>query len=127
MKDFLKKNIAVIILFALSTILFFLANLTMVFMAISMVGYFVAFLILAIRFRKKYKLMQEYDPLSDYFDASKFDYEEEVYYIGAKDKKKQEIKNNLGMAQARLPYIICLFISVACLFMAGYAVFKMFF
>ena len=95
--------------------------------AISMLGYFVAFLILAIRFRKKYKTIKDYDPSVDYFDASKFDYEEEVYYIGTKDPRQQEIKGKIGMVEAQLPFMICLFISCACLFMAGYGIFKTFF
>ena len=86
------------------------------------------FLYFATKLKNRYKDAKEYDDDDNYFDATKYDFDEDVYYIGAaKDRNKKPMsKNILARANASMPCIALYILGLAFLAMAVMGVAKIF-
>ena len=91
MKNFLKRNIILLVLFFVSIVLLLLGSLSVVFLILSCTVFGITFLIVAIRTRKKYKEIKDYSYEDDIIDMTKYDYDEEVYFVGDMTKRKKEV------------------------------------
>ena len=114
MKKFLKKHIFTIILAVLALILIVLGNVSVYCLLAGCVVLGIMFLNLGRISHKKYKEAQNYSEEDDYFDATKFDFDEEVYYIGNPNKPKKQISKKLfSQLNAKAPTIGLYLIGVA--------------
>ena len=116
MKDFIKKNLVVIILFLIAVVCYALVVVSTVFLPIAAFFTGVPMIILAINSKKKYnRLSEESKSNKQVFDATDIDYDEDVYYIGTSQNKK-EIKGIVSRFNALSPVIICWILAVSFLF-----------
>ena len=86
------------------------------------------FLYFATKLRGRYKEAKEYDDDDNYFDATKYDFDEDVYYIGeAKDRNKKPMSKNIfSRANASMPSIALYILGLAFIAMAVMGVAKVF-
>ena len=91
MKKFLKRNLVLILLFVIAIALLFLGVLSVVFLILSCLIFGINFLIIAIRVKRKYNEIKDYSYKDDLIDMTKYDYDEDVYFIGDPSKQKKEI------------------------------------
>ncbi|NCB48341.1 MAG: hypothetical protein EOM55_01740 [Clostridia bacterium] len=118
MKKFWKNNLYTLILVFAGIICLFLGTFFVILLPIGMLILAVPMLLLAIRCKKKYDKMKTVDENKDIFDATKLDYDEEVYYVGKTSQKKEHIKGVFSKFNAINPVIIFGFLSVAFVIMA---------
>ena len=84
----------------------FLAVLSLYFAIVACIIFGVISIYFAIILRKKYKKMEDEPEDKDYFDATKLDYDEDVYYIGdANSRKKQVGKTFFSKVSVNAPAI----------------------
>jgi len=91
MKNFLKRNLLILIFLVVAIALMFLVVFSVVFLVLSCVIFGIIFLILAIRSKKKYNEIKDYSYQDDIIDVTKYDYDEDIYYIGDPEKRKKEV------------------------------------
>jgi len=118
MKDFFKKYLLIILLIIAGIFCLFLGTILGIFLPIGMLVLAVPMGILAIKSKKKYDTLKNYDEKEDIFDATKLDYDEEVYYVGKTTEKKQQMKGALSKLNAINPVIIFGFLCVAFIIMS---------
>ena len=96
MKNFFKKNWWLILGFALGFVLIMLGTLTPVCLIIGLVFVGACLIVISLRLRTRYKLLLEkQEAESNVFDATIYDYDEDVYIIGSKPKLQKQIKQGL--------------------------------
>ena len=106
MKNFFKKHLFSIILICLAFILILLGVITVYCLLAGCVVLGIVFINFGRLAHKKYKEAQDYSEEDDYFDATKFDYDEEIYYIGNPNKPKKAVsKKALARLNAKAPAI----------------------
>ena len=128
MKNFLKKYLWIIIYFFVCIVFMTLSVVWVGFMIIGSLLLGLIFLYFATKLRAKYKEAKEYDDDENYFDATKYDYDEDIYYIGAaKDRNKKPMaKNIFARANASMPSIALYILGLAFIAMAVMGVAKIF-
>ena len=104
--------------------------LTPVWIGFMIIGSFAiggGFLFFGVKMKKKYNAAKEYSTDDDYFDATKLDYDEDIYYIGTnKGVKKQIGKNAISKFNALMPTIIFFLIGIGFIIIGITGVFKIF-
>ena len=66
------------------------------------------------RLRRRYKELEDYSEEDDYFDATKYDFDEDIYYVGTPGKPKKQIgKRALSKLSAKAPSIGLYLLGVA--------------
>lgn len=113
MKTFFKKNLYIIILLSAGVLCLFLTPIFAILMPISMVIFATPMIILAVRYKKIYNKMKVIDTKQNYFDATKLDFDEDVYYIGTQSEKKIRLKAIASKYKASYPVIIFGFLALA--------------
>lgn len=127
MKNFLKKHIFSIILISIALVLMVLGTVTVYCLLAGCVVLGIAFLNFGRLSYAKYKEALDYSEEDDYFDATKLDYDEEVYYIGNPNKPKKEIrKKTLAKLNAKGPALGLYFIGIAFISVAVITVLRAF-
>ena len=125
MKKFLKKHLFSILLIIFALILIFLGVFTVYCLLAGCVVLGIVFLNFGRLAYKKYKEAQDYSEEDDYFDATQFDYDEEVYYIGNPNKPRKEIgKRVWSRLNAKAPALGLYFIGVALISVAVFTVLR---
>jgi len=118
MKKFWKNNLFTLLLVFAGILCIFLGTIFVILMPIGMLILAVPMIILTIRCKKKYDKIKNTDNESkNIFDATKLDYDEEVYYIGDGSEKKEHIKGAFSKFNAINPVIIFGFLSIALIIM----------
>ena len=125
MKAFFKNNLSIIILFLVGIALTILGSMSNIVLAGAMIVFAVAFGMLSLRFRKKYKQKTNYDYTQDYFDATSLGYDEDVYFIGNKPSRAKEIKGKFASLDAMAPFLLFMFLSIGCVIIAIYTLFQL--
>lgn len=110
MKEFFKKNILIIIFFIVGIVLFFVSTLFSFLLPISLFIIGVPLILLAFRFRKKYKEKTDYDEKDNVLDYTKLNYDEDIYYIETDNKK---VKGTLSKFSLMTPFVACLILGIA--------------
>ena len=128
MKNFFKKYLWIVIYFFVSA---FFMTLSIVWIGFMMIGSLLLgliFLYFANKLRGKYKQAKDFDDDDFYFDATKYDFDEDIYYIGeAKDRNKKPLSKNLfARANASMPSIALYILGIAFLAVAVMGVVKIF-
>ena len=119
MKDFFKRNLYVIIFSFAGFICLFLGTFFAILLPVGTLVLSVPMIILTIKSKKKYDNLKNYSGEENIFDATKLDYDEEVYYIGGdKNEKKNQIKGAFSKFNAMNPIIIFGFLSIALIIMS---------
>ena len=95
MKNFFKKNLWCIILVLIGVVLMFLSAIIVYFAIIACVIFGVLCFYYATILRKKYKSLESLPEDENIFDATKLDYDEEVYYIGEPNNRRKKVGKNL--------------------------------
>ena len=89
MKKFLKKHLFSISLIVLASFLILLGLLSVYFLLAGCVVLGILFINFGRIAYKRYQDAQNYSEEEDYFDATKLDYDEDVYYIGSSTPTKK--------------------------------------
>jgi uncharacterized membrane protein len=118
MKTFLKKNWLVLLLCLVGALILFLGSIFNILLPIGMLVLAVPMGIWTVRSKKKYDKMKNIDESKYIFDATKLDYDEEVYFVGNESEKKVRTKNIFAKFNAVYPVIIFGFLCVAFVIMA---------
>lgn len=118
MKNFFKRNLTILLFFLAGICCFFLSPLFVLFLPIGLMLLAIPSAILAIKSKKKYNALKDYDPSTNIFDATTLHYDEEVYYIGTESEKNIQMKNAFSRFNALGPTIIFGFLSIALVIMA---------
>ena len=125
MKRFFKKYIGFIIYFVLCVALIALTPVWIGFMIIGAFAFGGALIFFAIKSKRKYNDAKDYSNDDDYFDGTKYDYDEDIYYIGtSKGLKKQIGKNFFSKFNALMPTIIFSLVGIGFIIMGLTGVFK---
>ena len=129
MKKFFKNNLAYIIWFAACLAIMALGVIFSVALIVGAVGMGVLFLVFAVKSKHRYEdLKAESADNNDYFDATKVDYDEDVYYIGnPNDRRKKIGKSAISKFGALVPTIAFALIGLGLIIMSLTFVFKLFF
>lgn len=118
MKKFWKNNLCTLLLVFAGIVCLFLGTFFVILLPVGMLILAIPMIILTIRCKKKYDKMKNVDENKNIFDATKLDYDEDVYYVGEKSEKKDHIKGAFSKLNAINPMIIFGFLSVAFVIMA---------
>lgn len=113
--DYLKRNWFIFTLITIGIILFCLGVVTVYCLLAACVVFSIVTFHFANKLRSKYNQIIEYDPSEDYFDATKLDYDEEIYYIGSSTPKKTVSKSFFGKLSTKTPCIALYILAVALL------------
>lgn len=129
MKNFLKKNLWLIIGFTISIVLMFLGSLSIICILLGSFITGVLLLVVSYKFRNRYKEMlisqEEADPV---FDATIYDYDEDIYYLDTgKTSYKTKIKEGLtAKISAQAPCILFAIFGVGLIFLSITLVIRLF-
>lgn len=129
MKNFLKKYLWIFIYCFVCIALIFLATVWVGFLIVGSIALGSLCLYFAIKCKRRYKSLKEYDDSDLYIDARKFDYDEDVYYIGdpgQRDKKKGISKNFFSKMNAMLPTVTLSLFGVGLILIAVVGTIRMF-
>lgn len=122
--NFFKNHLVSIIISLVGLALFALSSMSKFFTAVSMICFSVASVLEFIKSRQKMnKLKEENSEENVYFDATKYDYDEDVYYIGEEDKRPK-IRSKFSKFTAMPSAAIWIFMAVCFAIMAVYSVIK---
>lgn len=125
MKKFLKKYIGLIIYFVLCIALVALTPVWIGFMIIGAFAFGGALLFFAVKAKRKYNVAKDYEIEDDFFDATKYDYDEDIYYIGtSKSLKKQIGKSFFSKFNALMPTLIFSLVGIGFIIMGFTGIFK---
>ena len=113
--DFFKRNWFIFTLIFIGIILFCLSVLTVYCLLAACVVFSIVTFYFARKLQNKYNQIIDQDPNEDYFDATKLDYDEEVYYIGTSSPKKNISKSFFGKLSTKAPCVALYFLAVALL------------
>ncbi len=114
MKNFIKKYLWLILLIAISFLLITISVLWMGFFVIGAFVISISFFVLAWRAKQRYESLRDFTEEDLYIDARKFDYDEDVYYIGTNSKTTKGIKKNFfSKFNAKMPMVICVIMGLA--------------
>ena len=113
--DFLKRNWFIFTLIFLGIILFCLSVVTVYCLLAACVIFSIVTFYFARKLQVKYNKIIDQDPEEDYFDATKFDYDEDVYYVGTSSPKKTVSKSFFGRLSTKAPCVALYFLAVALL------------
>ncbi len=95
MKNFLKKNLIFIIGFLICLILILLGILSSICLLIGTLLLGVLLLFIAFKLKKHYnKLVDNINEDENVFDATKIDYDEDIYVVGSKPLIRTRLKQN---------------------------------
>jgi len=107
MKNFLLKNLWLIISLVAIIICFVLSTVWIGFFIGGCLGSAAVCLFIAYKTKQKYNKLKDYSQEDEYFDARKYDYDEDVYYIGDPTQHKKEIgKNIFSRLSGILPTVV---------------------
>ena len=107
MKNFLKKYLWIIITIIVSFILIMLSVLWVWFFLIGSIMLSISFFVLAAKSKARYNELKDFSEEDLYIDARKYDYDEDVYFIGDSKSNKKGIKKGLfAKFNAKMPTII---------------------
>lgn len=82
----------------------------------------------AVKFKRKYNELKTFTVEDQYFDGTKYDYDEDVYYIGKPGHVQKEIgKNAFSKMGALMPTIAFGMLGVGLIILALATIFRMFF
>lgn len=96
MKKFFKKNWWIITGFAIGILLLLFSALTYVCLIMGLIVVGVMLVVISLRLKKRYNvLVDEQENDESIFDATKFDYDEDIYILNTKPKFKTKIKKGL--------------------------------
>ena len=96
MKKFFKKNLWLILGFIISLILLFLGVLYSICLIIGSFIIGVLLLCIAYKFKQRYNALKDtIDEDDTIFDATKYDYDEDIYVIGTKPVFRNKLKKGL--------------------------------
>lgn len=128
MKKFLKKYLWLIVVSFVSFMLIMLSVLWAGFFALGALILSVTFFVLAWKAKQKYNKLKDFSEEDLYFDATKYDYDEDVYYIGdGKSASKTIRKGFFSRFNARMPVVVCIILGLAFLSFAVMAITAVFF
>lgn len=94
MKNFFKKNLWCIILLLIGIVLMFLSTIVIYCALVACVIFGIICFYYATKLRRKYKNLEVLPQNENIFDATKLDYDEEVYYIGNPNTKRNVVGKN---------------------------------
>ncbi|MBQ3214214.1 MAG: hypothetical protein IJB10_04340 [Clostridia bacterium] len=129
MKKFLKKYLWIFIYCFICVALIFLATVWVGFLIVGSIGLGSLCLYFAFKSRKKYNSLKEYDDSDQYIDARKYDYDEDIYYIGdpdQRDKKRAIGKGFFSKMNAMLPTVTFSLFGVGLILIAVVGIVKIF-
>ncbi len=96
MKNFFKKTWWIFVGLIVGLIFIFLSPFSPVCLIIGLFIVGVMLIVVSVFLKKRYnRLKQEYENDDNIFDATKYDYDEDVYIIGTKPKLRTQIKQGL--------------------------------
>ena len=107
---FLKRNWLIFTLIFLGIIFFILSAITIYCLLVACLIFSIVCFYFARKLQVKYNNIIDHDPEEDYFDATKLDYDEEIYYIGSSSPKKHIKKSFFGKLSTRTPSIALYFL-----------------
>lgn len=82
----------------------------------------------SVKFKQKYNELKEFSVEDQYFDGTKYDYDEDIYYIGKPGRVQKEIgKNAFSKMSALMPTIAFGMLGVGLIILALAATFRIFF
>lgn len=118
MKSFLKKNLYIVILIIAGIFCIFLGTFLAILLPIGLLLLAVPMAILTVKSKRKYDKLKNIDESDNIFDATKLDYDEEIYYIGEKSERNNQIKGAFSKFNAINPVIVYGFLCVAFVIMS---------
>lgn len=122
--QFFKRHLLSIIFFVAAIVLMLLASISRIFFTLSMASFCAMSLVECIMSRMRYKSLEaESDEGDGYFDARKYDYDEDIYIVDEK-KKKSHFRSKIEQFNAMTPFLIWSFIAAGFALMAIYSIFK---
>ena len=129
MKNFLKKHLGLIIYIIVSLVSCLLVSVSAAFLLVGCLMIGGLFIYFGVKVRKKYKEkvaeIEEQEELN-YFDARKYDYDEDVYYFGQGQRNTIKTKGIAAKANGMMPSIILFIIGIALIALSITTVIKMF-
>ena len=129
MKNFLKKHLGLIIYIIVSLVFCLLVSVSAAFLLVGCLMIGCLFIYFGVKVRKRYKEkvaeIEEQEELN-YFDARKYDYDEDVYYIGQGPRNTIKTKGIAAKANGMMPSIILFIIGIAFIALSITTVIKMF-
>ena len=113
--DFLKRNWFLFLLIILGAVFLPLTQISPLFLVASCCLFSIVSFYYARKLQLKYNKVFDEDPEDDYFDATKLDFDEEVYYIGSYAPKKKIKKSFFGKISTKSPSIALYLLGTALL------------
>ncbi len=129
MKNFLKKHLGLIIYIIVSFVFCLLVSVSAAFLLVGCLMIGGLFIYFGVKVRKKYKeKVAEIEGQEElnYFDARKYDYDEDVYYFGQGQRNTIKTKGIVAKANGMMPSIILFIIGIALITLSITTVIKMF-
>lgn len=128
MKNLFKKYLWLIIVIVVSFAFIMLSVLWVGFFIIGSFLLSISFFVLAAKARNRYNELSEISEENFYFDGTKYDFDEDVYYLTDRRNKNSGIKKNVfSKFNARMPMTICIILGLAFLSFGGMMAFTCFF
>lgn len=122
--NFLKRHLMSIILFVVAMVLLSLSFISRILLTLSMLTLCAMAVVECIMSRMRYNALEEESERGDgYFDARRYDYDEDIYLVD-EGRKKSLIKSKIDKFNAMTPFMIWIFISAGFALMAIYSIFK---
>lgn len=113
--NFLKRNWVIISLIIVGLILFCLSVITVYCLMAACLIFSIVCFYFARKLQNKYNQIIDQDPEEDYFDATKLDFDEEIYYVGSSSPKKTVSKSFFGKLSTKTPCIALYILAIALL------------
>ena len=113
--NFLKRNWVIISLIIVGLILFCLSVITVYCLMAACFIFSIVCFYFARKLQNKYNQIIDQDPEEDYFDATKLDFDEEIYYVGSSSPKKTVSKSFFGKLSTKTPCIALYILAIALL------------
>ena len=122
--NFLKRKWFLLTLFFIGIVLLCLGTITVYCLLGACVIFSIICFYFARKLQLKYNEIIDSDPQEDYFDATKLDYDEEIYYVGTSNAKKAVSKNFFGKLSTKTPAIALYILATALLTLPLFTIIK---